>query len=88
MPALLDFFKASPSVSGAEAGVGTFADSIIVSSTLVILLLFGVVVGIFDTFGSFVSCNGLRAFGCSVDFSSSGSSNGSALSLTERSDWA
>jgi hypothetical protein len=81
MPASLDFFKASPFVSGAEAGVGTFADSITASSTLSILL-FGVAAGIFDTFASFVSCNGLRAFGCSINLFSSGSSAGSALAST------
>jgi hypothetical protein len=65
MLASLDFFRASPSASGAEAGVDTFTDSITASSTLAILL-FGVIAATFDTFGSSVSCNELRAFGCSV----------------------
>jgi hypothetical protein len=46
------------------------------------ILLFRVAIGIFDTFGSSVSCNGFRVFGCSVDFFSSGSSVGSALAST------
>jgi hypothetical protein len=75
----LDFFRASPSASGAEAGVDTFTDSIPVYSTLAILLLFGVIATIFDTFGSFVSCNGLKAFNCSVDFLSPSSSAGSDM---------
>jgi hypothetical protein len=68
MLASLDFFRASPSASGAEVGVDTFTDSITASSTLAILLLFGVIAAIFDTFGSSVSCNRLKAFGCSIDF--------------------
>jgi hypothetical protein len=37
------------------------------SNTLAILLIFGVVAGIFVIFGSSVSCDGLRIFGCSAD---------------------
>jgi hypothetical protein len=44
------------------------------SSTLAILLLFGVTAGIFYTFSSSVSCGGLKVFGCSTDFLNSGSS--------------
>jgi hypothetical protein len=79
MPASLDFFKASPFVSGTEAGVCTFGDSITVSSTVSILLLSGVAAGIFDTCGSSISYCGLRVFGCSVNFFSSGSSACSSL---------
>jgi hypothetical protein len=56
---LPDFFKASPSESGAEAGVCTFTDSIIASSTLAILLIFGVIAGIFDAFGNSVARGGV-----------------------------
>jgi hypothetical protein len=69
-----DFFKASPSKSSAEEEVCIFTDSMTASSTLAILLLFGVAAGIFDALGSSVSCNGLKAFGCSAAFFSSGSS--------------
>jgi hypothetical protein len=44
------------------------------SRTLAILILFGVAAGIFDALGSFVSCNRLKALGCSAAFFSSGSS--------------
>ena len=64
MIASLGFFRASPSASGAEAGVNTFTDSITASSKLAILLLFEVIAAIFDTFGSSVSCNELKAFSC------------------------
>jgi hypothetical protein len=64
--ASLDFFRVSPSVAGAEAGVGTFTDSITASNMLAILLLFRVTEAIFGTFGSSVSCNGLKAFSCSA----------------------
>jgi hypothetical protein len=47
-----DFFKASLPVSGAEGGVCTFTDSMTTSSTLAILLLFGVAARIFDALGS------------------------------------
>jgi hypothetical protein len=70
----LDFFKASPPVSGAEVGVCTFTDSMTTSRTLAILILFGVATGIFDALGSFVSCNRLKALGCSAAFFSFGSS--------------
>ena len=73
MPASPDFFKASPTESGAEAGVGTFIDSMTASSTLAILLLLGVAAGIFDAFGSSVSRNGLKAYSCSDAVFSSGS---------------
>jgi hypothetical protein len=51
------------------------------SSTLAILLLFRVAAGIFDTFGSSVSYNGLEAFDGSAAFFSSGSSVDSVLAL-------
>jgi hypothetical protein len=73
-PASSDFFKASPSVSGAEAGVCTFTDSMIASSTLAILLLIGVAAGIFDALASSISRNGLKAFDWSDAVFSSGSS--------------
>jgi hypothetical protein len=69
VPASSDFFKTLPSLSGAEAGVGTFTDSMIASSTLAMLLFLGVAAGILDAFGSSVSRNGLRAFSCSAAFS-------------------
>jgi hypothetical protein len=53
--------------TSAEAGVSTFVDSMTASNTLAILLLFGVAVGIFVIFGSSVSCDGLRIFGCPTD---------------------
>jgi hypothetical protein len=37
------------------------------SNTLAILLFFGVAVEIFVIFGSSISCDGLRIFGCSTD---------------------
>ena len=84
VPASVDFFIISLSTLGAmaQAVVSAFVDSITVSSTLAILLLFRVVAGIFDAFGSSILCNGLRAFGCSVDFFDSGSSAGFALAST------
>jgi hypothetical protein len=66
------FLGISPFLSGAEAGVCTFEDSITASSTLAILLLFGFIAGILDTFGSSGSCGGLRVFDCSADFLNSG----------------
>jgi hypothetical protein len=82
--ASIDFFTIPPSALDAsvEAGVNAFTDSITASSTLVILLLFRVVAGIFDAFGSSILFNGLRAFGCSVDFFDSGSSVGFTLAST------
>jgi hypothetical protein len=56
------------------------------SSTLVILFLFGVAVGIFDAFGSSVSCNRLKAFGCFAAFFSFGSSADSVLA-SAGADW-
>ena len=52
MPASTDFFILSPSALGAseEEGVNAFVDSITTSSTLAILLLFGVVAGILVNF--------------------------------------
>jgi hypothetical protein len=64
MIASLDFFRVSPSLAG--AGVDAFTDYITASNTLPILLLFGVTKAIFGTFGSSVSCNGLKAFSCST----------------------
>jgi hypothetical protein len=77
IPASSNFFKASPSVSDAEAGVYTFTYSMTASSTLAILLLLRVAAGIFDALGSSVSRNGLKAFGCSDVVFSSGSSTDS-----------
>jgi hypothetical protein len=74
MVALLDFFRVSPSAAGAEAGVDAFTDSIIASNTLAILLLFEVTEAIFGTFGSSVSCNGLKSFSCSASIFGFGSS--------------
>jgi F0F1-type ATP synthase assembly protein I len=78
------FFKTSPSVLGAaaKAGVGTFIDSMIVSSTLAILLFLGVAAGILDAFRSSVSRNEFRAFGCSAAFFSTGPSAGSIPAST------
>jgi hypothetical protein len=84
IPASLDFFGISPFLSGAEAGVCTFEDSITASSTLAILLLFGVIAGILDTFGSSGSCGGLRVFDCSADFLNYGSSVVFSLALVGR----
>jgi hypothetical protein len=53
--------------TSAEAGVSTFVDSMTASNTLAIVLLFGVVAVIFVIFGSSVSCDRLRIFGCSAD---------------------
>ena len=74
MTASADFFVFfSPMIgTSGEAGVSTFVDSMTPSSTLAIFLLFGVVAGILDTFGSSGSCGGLRVFGCSADFLNSG----------------
>jgi hypothetical protein len=69
-----------PSVTGAEAGVGTFTDSMTASSTLsILLLLLGVAAGIFDAFGSSASRNRLRTFDCSAAYFSSGPSASSIL---------
>jgi hypothetical protein len=88
VPASADLFIISPSALGAsaEAGVNAFVDSITASSTLAILL-FGVVTGIFDAFGSSILCNGLRAFGCSIDFFDYGSSVGFALASIGPGQW-
>jgi hypothetical protein len=83
MVASLDFSMASPSAAGAEAGVDTFTDSITASNTLSILLLFGVTEENFCTFGSSISCNGLKAFNCSTVIFGFGSSADSALALIE-----
>jgi hypothetical protein len=69
-----NFFGMSPSLSSFEAGVCTFVDSIIASSTLAILLLLGVIAGILDTFDNSGSGGGLRVFGCLADSFSFGSS--------------
>jgi hypothetical protein len=45
-----------------EAGVGTLVDSMKVSSTLAILLLFGVTKGIFDTSADFLNSGSLAVF--------------------------
>jgi hypothetical protein len=74
MVASLGFFRASPSIAGVEAGVDNFTDSITASNALAILLLFGVTEAIFCTFGSSVSCNGLKAFNCSTAIFGFGSS--------------
>jgi hypothetical protein len=66
-PASLDLFGISLFLSGAEAGVCIFEDSITTSSTLAILLVFVVIAGILDIFGNSGSCGGLRVFGCSTD---------------------
>jgi hypothetical protein len=84
IPSSLDFLGISPFLSGAEAGVCTFEDSITASSTLAILLLFGFIAGILDTFGNSGSCGGLRLFGCSADFLNSGSSAVFFLASAER----
>jgi hypothetical protein len=75
----LDFFGALPSKVGAEAGVDSFTDSKTTSNTMAILLLFRVTEAIFGTFGSSVSCNGLRAFSCSAAIFGFGSSVDSVL---------
>jgi hypothetical protein len=64
IPASSDFFETLASVLGAlvEVGVDVFIDSIIVSSTLAILLFLGVVVGMFDAFGSSIVHDGLSIF--------------------------
>jgi hypothetical protein len=81
MVASLGFFRASPSTAGAEAGVDTFTDSITASNMLAILLLFGVTEAIFCTFGSSISCNGLKAFNCSAAIFGFGSSADFDLAL-------
>jgi hypothetical protein len=63
----------------AEAGVNAFVDSITASSTLAILLLFGITEAIFAIFGTSVPPNGLETFNCSVAIFDFGSSAGSIL---------
>jgi hypothetical protein len=54
MPASSDFFETLPFVLGAstEEGVDVFIDSITASSTLGILIFFGVAARMLDGFGS------------------------------------
>jgi hypothetical protein len=64
---------AASAASFAEARVGALVESKIVSSTLPILLLLGVIAGALDTFCNSGSGGRLRIFGSPVDSSSSGS---------------
>jgi hypothetical protein len=84
IPASSDFFETLASVLGAstEARVDVFIDSIIASSTLVILLFLGVAAGMFDGFGSSIAHGGLSAFDCYDVFSTFGSSVTFVLALT------
>jgi hypothetical protein len=83
MPASADFFVIPPSALGAsvEIRVNAFKDSVTTSSTLAILLFFGVAAEIFDAFGTSILSNGLRAFGCSMDFFSGSSADFALASI-------
>jgi hypothetical protein len=72
-------FLTSTLGSSAEVGVSAFVDSITASSSLAILLLFGVTETTFCIFDYSVSCNGLKAFTCSTAIFNFGSSTDSVL---------
>jgi hypothetical protein len=61
-------------VSFAGAGVNALVDSMTASNTLAILLLLGVIAGVFDTFDNSNSDGGLKIFGGPVVSSRSSSS--------------
>jgi hypothetical protein len=65
---------AALAVSFTGAGVDTLADSKTASSTLVVLLLLGVIAGALGAFGNYGFSGGLRIFCNPADSPSSGSS--------------